>query len=208
MSNSNNSTRIGKMVRLAILIAILLLMAFTPLGYIRFGGLEITFLTVPVIIGAIILGPVEGAILGGVFGLTSFFQCFGMSPFGAALLAVNPFFTFLVCFVPRALMGLCCGLIFKGLAAIDKTKLVSFGVASLSGALLNTVFFMSSLVLCFYNTEYIQSIVTALGAANPFHFILLFVGLQGLVEAVVCFLVGTAVSKALHRFLPVKSVHA
>ena len=74
MLNSINSTRIGKMVRLAILIAILLLMAFTPLGYIRFGGLEITFLTVPVIIGAIILGPVEGAILGGVFGLTSFFH--------------------------------------------------------------------------------------------------------------------------------------
>ena len=159
MLNSINSTRIGKMVRLAILIAILLLMAFTPLGYIRFGGLEITFLTVPVIIGAIILGPVEGAILGGVFGLTSFFQCFGMSPFGATLLSINPVLTFIVCFFPRTLMGLCCGLIFKGLSVIDKTKIVSFGAASLSGALLNTVFFMTSLVVCFYHTEYIQSIV-------------------------------------------------
>lgn len=208
MSSVNNSARIGKMVRLAILIAILLLMAFTPLGYIRFGGLEITFLTVPVIIGAIILGPVEGAILGGIFGLTSFAQCFGMSTFGAILLGINPILTFIVCFVPRTLMGLCCGLIFGGLSKIDKTGIVSFGAASLSGALLNTVFFMSSLVLCFYNTEYIQSIVTALGATNPFHFVVLFVGLQGLVEAVVCFIVGTAVSKALHRFLPVKTARA
>lgn len=71
---------------MAILIAIILVMAFTPLGYLKTAGLEITFIQVPVIVGAILMGPTAGAILGGVFGLTSFIQCFGLSAFGAALL--------------------------------------------------------------------------------------------------------------------------
>ena len=49
-------------------------------------------------------------------------------------------------------MGLLCGWIFRGLARIDKTKIVSYVVAGLSGALLNTIFFMSSLILLFGRT--------------------------------------------------------
>ena len=73
--------RINKLVQLGLLTAIVILMAFTPLGYLRTAGLEITFIMIPVIVGAILLGPGAGALLGGVFGLTSFVQCFGMSPF-------------------------------------------------------------------------------------------------------------------------------
>ena len=53
-----------------------LVMAFTPLGYFQTMGLSITFLTVPVAVGAIILGPKGGAICGLAFGITSFMQCF------------------------------------------------------------------------------------------------------------------------------------
>ena len=49
-------------------------MAFTPLGYIKLPGLTITFLTIPVAVGAIILGPVGGLICGLTFGLTSLYQ--------------------------------------------------------------------------------------------------------------------------------------
>ena len=204
-SATNNTTKVGRLVRLAILVAILLVMAFTPLGYLRTAGLEISFLTIPVIIGAIILGPLEGALLGAVFGLTSFFQCFGMSPFGNMLLTINPFFTFIVCVVSRTLMGFLCGIIFQLLYKVDKTKWVSFGVSSLAGALLNTILFMGSLVLFFYQTDYIQSMITALGATSIISFVLLFVGVQGAIEAVVCFVAGTAISKALHKFLPLKA---
>ena len=79
------------MVQTAILAAILILMAFTPLGYLKVGTISITFLTLPVVIGAILLGPLSGAILGGVFGLTSFAQCFGMDVFGTTLMGINPF---------------------------------------------------------------------------------------------------------------------
>ena len=50
------------MVELAMMIAIILLMSFTPLGYLRTPGLSITLLTIPVAVGAIILGPKGGAI--------------------------------------------------------------------------------------------------------------------------------------------------
>lgn len=110
------------LVEMALLVAIILLMAFTPIGYIKTAGLEITLIVVPVAVGAVTLGPTAGAILGGVFGITSFIQCFGMSQFGALLLGINPFLTFLVCVPTRILMGWLTGLIYHGLR---KTKIPS-----------------------------------------------------------------------------------
>ena len=172
-----------------------------PRSDIRTAGLEITLIVVPVAVGAVTLGPAAGAILGGVFGVTSFIQCFGMSPFGAALLGINGFLTFLVCVPTRILMGWLTGLIYKGLR---KTKLpsgASVTISNLCCPLLNTTFFMGMLVIGFYNTEYIQSFVSALGAKNALLFILAFVGVNGLVEAIVCFVVGTAISAALKKAL-------
>ena len=71
------------MVELALMAAIIFLMAFTPLGYFRTPGLSITFLTVPVAVGAIILGPKGGAVCGLVFGVTSLIQCFMGGTFGS-----------------------------------------------------------------------------------------------------------------------------
>ena len=138
---------------LAVLVALLIIMQFTPLGFLKLGAIEITFMTIPVIIGAIVLGPTAGAILGFVFGMTSFMQCFGMSAFGTLLLSMNPFYTFIVCVVSRTLMGFLTGLIFKGLTKIDKTKIVSYTVSSLSGALLNTVLFTGLILLLFWPSQ-------------------------------------------------------
>ncbi len=194
------------MVELAVLLAILLMLEITGLGMFKTFGLELTILQIPVILGAIILGPAAGAILGGGFGLLSFWECFGKSQFGATLLGINPFLTFLVCVPTRILMGWLCSLIFKAMdrkLAGTKGDFASYFVASLSGALLNTLFFMTTLCLCFYHTDYIQSIVAALGAGNVFLFVVLFVGVQGLVEAALCTVVGAGVGKgvrhALHR---------
>ena len=92
-------------VELALLVAVIVLLAFTPIGYIRTFGLEITLIVVPVTVGAVTLGPAAGAVLGAVCGITSFIQCFGMSPFGAVLLGINPAATFVVCVISRVLMG-------------------------------------------------------------------------------------------------------
>lgn len=197
---TNTNKRTLKMVQLGLFTAIILLMAFTPLGYIKTPGLEITLIVVPVSVGAIVLGPAAGAILGGVFGLTSFIQTFGGGPLGAALLSISLVGTFVLCMLPRVLMGWLAGLIFKAMKRWDRTRLFSHATANLAGALLNTVLFMTTFVLFFYNTEYIQGLVTTLGATNPLHFILLFVSMNGLIEALISFVVGTAVSKAIDVF--------
>ena len=179
------------------LTAIVLILAFTPLGYIRTGGLEITLIVIPVAVGAVILGPVGGMILGAVFGITSFIQCFGMSPFGAMLLSISPVKTFITCVVTRMLMGLLTGLIYKGMKKVSRNKSLNTVIANLCCPFMNTLFFMTCIVVFFYNTEYIQGIVSALGAANPLLFVLAFVGVNGLVEALLCFIVGSAITRAL-----------
>ena len=203
MENTTSRTRLIQMAQLAILIAIMFIFAFTPLGYLKIGLIEITFMVLPVAIGAIILGPAAGAVLGAVFGLTSFIQCFGMSTFGVFLLSLNPILTFITCMVPRVLCGWFSGVLFRAMQKFDKTRVISYFVASLSTALLNTLFFMTALCLCFYHTEYIQGFASALGAGNVLLFIVLFVGVQGLVEAALCTVVGAGVGKgvrhALHR---------
>ncbi len=114
------STKTIKMAQMAILIAVVLIMAFTPLGYLKTVGLEISLITIPVAIGAMVIGPGAGAVLGAVFGITSFYQCFGMSPFGAMLLSINPFLTFLVCVPTRILEGYLAGVFFKFFMKADK----------------------------------------------------------------------------------------
>ena len=115
MAKATEKTR--KLVQMAILIAIMLIMAFTPLGYLKVGMIEISFMTIPVVIGAILLGPAAGATLGGVFGLTSFIKntvmptslsAFVFSPVLAASMVgtsgiVKSAF---ICFVPRILVGI------------------------------------------------------------------------------------------------------
>ena len=54
--NRNTANRTRYMAELALMAAIIFIMAFTPLGYFRTPGISITFLTVPVAVGAIILG--------------------------------------------------------------------------------------------------------------------------------------------------------
>ncbi len=199
--NTTTNFRTTRMVQLALFIAIIILMAFTPIGYIKTPALEITLIVIPVTVGAIILGPTSGAILGGIFGITSFIQCFGMSPFGAVLLGINPLATFILCMVPRILMGWLSGVLFVALKKIDKTKVFSYAAASLAGPLLNTILFMTALVLFFYKTDYIQGFVSAMGTSNVFAFVIAFVGVNGLIEAGVNFVAGGAISKALDTFV-------
>lgn len=192
---NNNTTSTLYMVELALMVAIIFIMAFTPLGYFRTPGLSITFLTVPVAVGAIILGPKGGAICGLAFGITSLIQAFIGGSFGTMLLSINPVGTAFTCIVPRILEGWLCGLIFQAVKKVSKNS--AYFVASLACPLLNTLFFMSSLVVIFYHTDYIQGFVETLGVSNPFTFVVAFVGVQGAIEAVVCFLIASVVSRAL-----------
>ena len=192
-----------RLTQLALLAALLLVMNFTPLGYLQVGPLSMSLMSIPVAIGAMLMGPVDGAILGGVFGATSFLQAVqGTSAMGAALFAYSPVGSFVVCFVARVLVGLCCGLVYQGMRKIlpGKEK-VCAAVGGFSAAFLNTVFFMGFLVLIFYNCDYVQNLANTLGAQNAFMFIVLLVGVQAIFEWVLCCVVAGAVSLPVRKYL-------
>ena len=131
VTSEMSHSRTTFMVKLALMVAIIFVMAFSPLGYLRTPGLTITFLTVPVAVGAIILGPTAGAICGGAFGLTSAIMALtGGSAFSAALLQINPFGLLFTVLVPRILEGWLCGLIFAALKKVFKNG--AFIIASLA----------------------------------------------------------------------------
>ncbi len=188
------------LVQNAVLAGIVVLMAFTPIGYLKLGAVEMTFIMIPVAVGAITLGEKSGAFLGLVFGISSFIQCFGMSPFGAMLLSINPLFTFIMCLLPRVLMGYLCGVIYKLLVKFKKG--IAVVIASFCAPVLNTVFFMALLILLFGKTDYIMSLRA--GTDNIWAFLIAFVGLNGVMEVVTTTLisppVALAVEKAVKKF--------
>lgn len=128
---------------LGLMTAILLIMAYTPLGYLNIGPLAISFNVIPVAICAIVLGPMGGAIAGAIFGLTSFGQCLGIggvSAMGAMLLSINPFLAFIQRFIPRLFDGICLGYIYKAMRKRTNAY-VSCAVTGFFSAFLNTLFF-------------------------------------------------------------------
>ena len=198
MKHKKFSTR--EMVTTAMLCAILLIMSYTPLGYLNIGPLAISFNMIPVAIGAIALGPVVGMILGGMFGLTSFFQCIGIggtSAMGVILFEISPILAFVQRFVPRLLAGLLSGVTFRAINKVGNTTVACFATG-FSAALFNTVLFMSALLLLFGNTDYVQGLVAG---RNAIVFICAFVGVNAVVEMIVTSMIVGVVGKILTKFL-------
>ena len=189
----------SQLTNLGLMAGILFLMAYTPLGYLNIGPLAVTFNVIPVAICAVVLGPTGGAVAGAVFGLTSFLQAMGIggtSALGAALFQINPFLSAVQCFVPRILDGLLIGFIYRGMR--KKTNVyASCAVTGFFSAFLNTLFFMTALVVMFGNTEVIQNLM---GGRNVIIGCCMMVGVNAISEMVsstiITAAVGTALSKA------------
>ncbi|MBF1319235.1 ECF transporter S component [Mogibacterium diversum] len=190
------------LAQLALLVAVELVMKITGLGSVPIGPIYMSFLTLPVAIGAILMGPLAGAILGGVFGIASFVDAIsGASAMGGVLFQVAPFKTFVLCVITRIFMGFLAGVVFKIVNKIFRGHTIAYSIGAISAPLLNTLFFMGFLVIAFYDTDYIQKLAHTIGATNPLTFVITLVGLQGLIEAVTCCILGTVVSKALAKHL-------
>ena len=184
----NNLMNVQYLTQLAILVAVEIVMKLIGLGSVPVGPLYMSFLTVPIAVGAIVLGPLASTILGGVFGFVSFMD---------AIKGASAIHTFILCVGMRLLMGFCVGMVSVGMKKACRNTAASCFVTSLSAPLLNTLFFMGYIVLAFYHTDYVQSLVLAKGASNPLMFVILLTGIQGLVEAIVCSVAGTAIGGAL-----------
>lgn len=183
---------------LGLMTAILLVMSFTPLGYLNIGPLAITLNMIPVAISAIALGPVGGAIAGSIFGLTSFLQCIGIggsSAMGIILFEISPVLAFVQRFFPRMVTGLLTGFIYLWCKKRKGHTFASF-TAGFSAAFLNTALFMLTLVLLFGNTEYMQELING---RNIILFICAFVGINAVCEMLASTVVTGILGKALQK---------
>lgn len=193
-----------KLTILGLMTAVLLLMAYTPLGYLNIGPLAITFNMIPVAICAITLGPTGGAAAGAVFGMTSFLQCVGIggsSAMGVVLFGINPFLAFVQRMLPRVLDGFLLGFLFRAVRRHTKSY-VACAVTGFFSAFLNTVFFMTALVVLFGRTEYMQNLI---GGRNIIVFICSFVGVNAVFEMLSATVLTGAVGAALSHAGVVRS---
>lgn len=195
MSNTNKSKGIYNLVLIAMFIAIMIVMNFTPIGYITVtGAFSITLMTIPVALGAACTGATGGTILGFVFGLTSFLQAFGfgfmIDPSAAPLFNENPIGYVITCFVPRILTGLVAGLIFNLFERKGKTGIPAFAISSAIVPILNTVLFMTAYIIFYSNTSFGGAVMTVLLTILTINF---------LVELLVTTIAGTLISRVVYK---------
>lgn len=157
MKKSTNQ-KILRMVQLAMLVALIFVMQYigtlasTPL---RAVGIEFSFVLIPIVVGAFLLGPVEGAILGLVFGvMTVVLTVTAPGTMTFILFEDNPVLYCLVAIVKAVAAGLGSGLIYRGLDKLFKGKYIYLRtvLASATAPIINTGIFLLGMVCFFGNT--------------------------------------------------------
>ena len=202
---AKGNSKVQKMAQTALFMALIVLMAFTPfLGYIPLGFTRATIIHVPVILGSLLLGPKKGALLGGVFGLTSFVNntinptvtSFVFTPFYTLGEFQGGIGSLIICFIPRILTGVVPYYVYQLFLKKGKKDVSAPGLvcAGFSGALTNTLLVMN-LIFLFFREGY--------GAANGvaetavYGFILSIIGMNGIPEAIVAAILTVLIGKVL-----------
>jgi len=197
MANNVKRNKVARMTLLAMLVAVLIVLAFVNIPMPM--GLSITFNMIPVAIAVMAMGLPGGMIVGGAFGLISFLQCFGIfgsSALGAALVNYSPVLMFIQRFVSRLLVGVLAALVYKGMCRTRAPLYVRGAVTGFSAAFFNTLFFMALLVLLFGNTPELSDKIAAKGVLM---YIITSVGINAVVEMGVAAVVTGAAGAALKK---------
>ena len=183
-------TNLTYLIELALLVGILLMMNITGLAMIPLPGQYASIMTVPVAVGAMMLGPLAGGVLGGVMGCISFYTAI-KTGFSTLFLAgytggIVVVLSFVNTIIPRILMGICVGWVYRA-------------------PLLNTLFYMTVLVLIFLNAPTLQALLgeelMAKFQDNILLFVAAYVGVQALIEAALGCVISGSVCKALRVVL-------
>lgn len=190
------------MVIFSMLLAIEVVMSFTPLGFLRIGLLSVTMLHIPVIICAMALGKKYGAALGFVMGFCSFYNAtfsptitsFCFTPFFSMGGVEGNWTSLLIAFIPRIALGYGAGAIYERLKS--KNGRTAAALSGLSGALINTIGVLGGIWIFFkdpYEAVLGNTIVALLMTT---------VGVNSIAEAVVGVIAAMAVHTVLkHRNL-------
>ena len=199
------------MVSVALMCAVVVLLANTPLGMIQLPIIKATTVHIPVIIGAILLGPLAGAILGATFGICSVISnttaptllSFAFSPFLSTTGAEGALKALWIAVGCRILIGVAAGWLW---ILLKKTKLpapVSLAITGFVGSMVNTVLVMGSIYFLFAQ-QYAEAKEVALTAV--FGLVMGTVTASGIPEAIAAAVlvdvIGFALLKALPRIMP------
>ena len=198
MEKKSKRTSVYTLAVNAILIGLMILLAFTPLGIIPIPPANMSLLCLPVIIGTIACGLRSGLVLGAIFGITSTIKAFTTpSALVVPLLGASPAGVVIMSIAARLLIPVVTWLVYKAFEKNNKNLHVGTGVAALAGSLTNTVFYLG-LMLLFYATSGLDSaavlaVVGGVGALN------------GSLEAAAAIIVCTPVMAALRKMRKNKS---
>lgn len=206
----NRGSKTKKLTLLGVLIAIQVVLTLVNIGLLPLPLIKATTLHIPVIVGAVLLGPTEGMILGAAFGILSVITntmqpgltSFVFSPFVTVGANNGNFLSLFVAIVPRILIGLTAYYSYKLVSQIDRTKIAGYAVAGVVGALTNTILVMGSIYVLFGE---------AYAAANQIEFSGLFklimgiVGANGIPEAIIAGLIVPAICKPLNMIFKFKN---
>jgi uncharacterized membrane protein len=187
------------MVEMALFMAIIIVLAYTPLGYIPLGVVNATTVHIPVIIAGVVLGWRKGAFLGFIFGVTSFLNASFLKPNITSFL-FSPLYpggngySLIICFLPRILIGIVACFVFRGLIKLVKNEAVALAVAGAIGSMTNTVLVMGGAYI-FFAEPYAQAIEKPVGAVLA-AIIAIVVG-NGIPEAICAGVLTVGIGKAL-----------
>lgn len=196
--NADSSLRVRKMVITSMLSAISIFLGLTGLGFVPLPLFKLTILHIPVVIGAIVEGPIVGATIGLIFGLFSIYQNITaptiMSPF---------FYNPIVSVLPRVLIGIVSYYIFVSIKRVFKTGKIGVGIAAILGSLTNTIGVLGFIYL-FYFKDYANILMKkgtiVSDAKGPVaSAILAIVGTNGLAESALCALITVPVVLAIFK---------
>lgn len=178
-----------KIVVAGMLSAISIILGLTPLGIIPIGPLNATIMHLPVIIGAVLEGPVVGLVIGALFGLFSLYRA-SMGGSVLAPLFMNP----VVSVLPRLLIGPCAYYVYKGFLGLTKKRALSVGAAAVAGTLTNTIGVMGFIYIL-YASKYAE--LMGLQPATVGWTILSASAVNGVPECIVAVIVTVAVVMAV-----------
>lgn len=187
---------------LGVLMATQIVLTVTNIGMIPLPGVKATTLHIPVIVGAVLLGPQAGIILGMTFGLMSIVMntiqpgltSFVFSPFITIGDQGGNWYSIIVALVPRILIGIVAYYTFNIMRKFFKSKVAAYAVAGVMGALTNTVFVMLGIYL-FFAEPY--AAVKEVAVSDLFGFIMGIIFANGIPEAIIAGIVVPAISRPL-----------
>ncbi len=189
-------------VTVALMMAIIILLANTPLGMIQLPIVKATTVHIPVILGAIVLGPMAGAILGATFGVCSLISntmaptllSFAFSPFLSTTGLAGCIKAIWVAVGCRIMIGVVAGWVWILFKKINLNSIVGLGLTGFIGSMTNTVFVMGSIYLLFAK-QYAEAREVAVTAV--FGLIMGTVTASGIPEAIAAAVLVLAIGKVL-----------